>query len=53
MKESRCKNSGALLFTPGPVENETIRIREDNKKLNEKVAKLEKLVNQLLENASV
>jgi hypothetical protein len=53
MKEHRCINSGALLFTPGPGDLETIRIREDNKALSEKVDRLEKMVINLLENKDV
>lgn len=49
MKESRCPNSGALLFHPGPQELEHLKTREENQLLKEKVDKLEKMVMDLLE----
>jgi len=50
MRETRCPNTGSLLFHPSPADLETIRIREDNELLKNKVDRLEKLVEQLLEN---
>jgi hypothetical protein len=49
MNESRCSNSGALLFHPSASDKETLKIKADNKALTEKVERLEKLVLQMLE----
>ena len=49
MNESRCPNSRALIFQPGPQEREHMKTREENKALKEKVDRLEKIVEQLLE----
>jgi hypothetical protein len=49
MKESRCRNSGALLFHPTPEDLETISIKEENKALKERLEKLEILVKGLID----
>ena len=53
MKETRCSNSGALLFHPGLSELETLAIKKENKKLKNQLDKLEILVNKLIEDKNV
>lgn len=48
MKESRCKNSRALLFHPGPEDKETIDLKQKNKSLEDRIDALEEMVNKLL-----
>ncbi len=44
MEEHRCKNSGALLFTPGPADKEIINIKNENKDLRKRLSALELLI---------
>ena len=53
MIETRCKNSGALLFRPSGSEQETINIKKENKKLKDRLDKLEKLVLAMKDNNHV
>lgn len=47
MKETRCKNSGALLFHPSPEDLETISIKQENTDLKKRMDILERLVHNL------
>ena len=53
MKETRCPNSGALLFTPEASELETIALKEDNKQLKERLDRMEILLQSLIKDSNV
>ena len=44
MEEYRCKNSGALLFSHGPAENEFKEMKKENLELKKRLDTLESLI---------
>ena len=53
MKETRCKNSGALLFHTEPQDLETIKLKEENKNLKTRLDKIELMLNDIIKDKHV